>query len=64
VKISRGSGCHEKSACGFAGISAENPVGIRSAKEFLEIRLTDDAIQVEFANCPERKNKKTTTVNL
>jgi hypothetical protein len=50
VKISRGSGCHEKSACGFAGISAENPVGIRSAKEFLEIRLTDDAIQVEFAN--------------
>jgi len=34
VKISRGSGRWQKQICGFIGISAENAVGIGSAKGF------------------------------
>jgi hypothetical protein len=57
VKISRNSVWCRKPFCGFASISVKISIGIISAKEFLEIRLTADAIRVEFANCPGRKNK-------
>jgi hypothetical protein len=55
VKISRGLHWRRKLFSAFALISAKNPVGIISAKEFSEIRLTADAIRVEFANCPRTK---------
>jgi prepilin-type N-terminal cleavage/methylation domain-containing protein len=57
VKISRGLRRRGKLFSAFAGISAKNPVGIISAKEFSEIRLTVDAIRVEFADCPRTKTK-------
>jgi hypothetical protein len=40
VKFSRNLDRCEKLFCGFAPISAKNPVGIISAKEFTEIQLT------------------------
>jgi prepilin-type N-terminal cleavage/methylation domain-containing protein len=57
VKISRRwHGCG-KLFYGFAGISAGKPVGIGSAKQILETRLTAGTIPVEFAACPPEKTK-------
>jgi hypothetical protein len=65
VKISRGSRRCGKDFCGIAWISAENPVGTGSAEEFLEIRLTESAIRIEFAACsPDQTNNNRTTVNV
>jgi prepilin-type N-terminal cleavage/methylation domain-containing protein len=58
VKISRGWRRRGKLFCGFAWISAENAVGIGSAKQFIEIRLTAREIQVVFANCSRTKKQK------
>jgi hypothetical protein len=55
VKISRGLPWGEKYFCNFVGIPAGNPVGIGSAKESSEIRLTERAVLVDFANCPRNK---------